>query len=88
MLLSDNEKKVLDFLVTNFSNKEKPIPFHEDDLKIQNLTNEEMREIVEHLYEKGLVFISNPEKSETGEVKIFEQQPFVLAPDAIYKDYD
>jgi len=88
MQLSIKEKKVLDFLVTNFSNKEKPIPFHEDDLNIQNLSIDEMKEVVEHLYEKGLVFISNPEKNDSGEVKIFEQQPFVLAPDAIHKDYD
>jgi len=87
MNLSDHEKKVLEYLVTKFSANDKPIPFHEDDLAIQDIPKEEIKNLIDGLYEKGLVFINEPEKDDTGDNKEFEKQPFVVAPDAIHKDY-
>lgn len=87
MNLTNKEKEILNYLVTTFSDHDKPIPFHEEDVRIESYSSEEIKNLVDGLYEKGLVFILQPENDEKGEAKDFEKQPFVVAPDAIHKDY-
>lgn len=87
MNLSEKENRVLAYLVSNFSKDEKPVPFHEHELAIENVPSEEVGALIDGLYEKGLVFISEPEHDETGGDKAFEKQPFILAPDVLLHDY-